>query len=78
MGNVTNVIPGIHPVIGIDAGGAVTHQPGFAAASVNASADRAVTDGAIALARTAIAVARDQVHRDRLLQRLVQRQEDIR
>ncbi|WP_433680769.1 M20 family metallopeptidase [Nocardia sp. CA-119907] len=78
MGNVTNVIPGIHPVIGIDAGGAVTHQPGFAAASINASADRAVTDGAIALARTAIAVARDAIHRDRLLQRLVQRQEDIR
>ncbi|WP_433727380.1 M20 family metallopeptidase [Nocardia sp. CA-129566] len=78
MGNVTNVIPGIHPVIGIDAGGAVTHQPGFAAASINASADRAVTDGAIALAGTAIAVARDAIHRDRLLQRLVQRQEDIR
>ncbi|WP_330232841.1 M20 family metallopeptidase [Nocardia sp. NBC_00508] len=78
MGNVTNVIPGIHPVIGIDAGGAVTHQPGFAAASVNASADRAVLDGALALARTAITVARDDIHRDRLLQRLVQRQEDIR
>jgi amidohydrolase len=78
MGNVTNVIPGIHPVIGIDAGGAVTHQPGFAAASINASADRAVTDGAIAIARTAIAIARDEVNRDRLLQRLVQRQEDIR
>lgn len=78
MGNVTNVIPGIHPVIGIDAGGAVTHQPGFAAASVNASADRAVTDGALALACTAIAIARDEVHRSRLLQQLVQRQEDIR
>ncbi|WP_083889152.1 M20 family metallopeptidase [Nocardia pneumoniae] len=78
MGNVTNVMPGIHPVIGIDAGGAVTHQPGFAAASVNASADRAVLDGALALARTAIGVARDDIHRDRLLQRLVQRQEDIR
>ncbi|MEU2032187.1 M20 family metallopeptidase [Nocardia amamiensis] len=78
MGNVTNVIPGIHPVIGIDAGGAVTHQPGFAAASVNASADRAVLDGALALARTAIRIARDDIHRDRLLQRLVQRQEDIR
>ncbi|MEV6321524.1 M20 family metallopeptidase [Nocardia sp. NPDC051787] len=78
MGNVTNVIPGIHPVIGIDAGGAVTHQPGFAAASVNASADRAVVDGALALARTAVTVARDDIHRDRLLQRLVQRQEDIR
>ncbi|WP_280452366.1 M20 family metallopeptidase [Nocardia cyriacigeorgica] len=78
MGNVTNVIPGIHPVIGIDADGAVTHQPGFAAASVNASADRAVIDAATALARTAIAVAGDAVHRDRLLQRLVQRQEEIR
>ncbi|GAB2670935.1 M20 family metallopeptidase [Nocardia goodfellowii] len=78
MGNVTNVIPGIHPVIGIDADGAVTHQPGFAAASVNASADRAVVDGAVALARTAIAIARDDVQRDRLLQRLVQRQEDFR
>ncbi|MFB8274003.1 M20 family metallopeptidase [Nocardia colli] len=77
MGNVTNVIPGIHPVIGIDAGGAVTHQPGFAAASVNASADRAVVDGALALARTAITAAGDEEHRDRLLQRLVQRQEDI-
>ncbi|WP_405179774.1 M20 family metallopeptidase [Nocardia sp. NBC_01377] len=78
MGNVTNVIPGIHPVIGIDAGGAVTHQPGFAAASVNASADRAVTDGALALARTAIAIARDEVQRDRLLERLVRRQEEVR
>ena len=27
MGNVTNVLPGIHPVVGLDAGGAVTHQP---------------------------------------------------
>ncbi|WP_228801345.1 M20 family metallopeptidase [Nocardia cyriacigeorgica] len=78
MGNVTNVIPGIHPVIGIDADGAVTHQPGFAAASVNASADRAVIDAATALARTAIAVAGDALHRDGLLQRLVQRQEEIR
>ncbi|NEW58018.1 M20 family metallopeptidase [Nocardia cyriacigeorgica] len=78
MGNVTNVIPGIHPVIGIDADGAVTHQPGFAAASVNASADRAVIDAATALARTAIVVASDALHRDRLLQRLVQRQEEFR
>lgn len=78
MGNVTNVIPGIHPVIGIDAGGAATHQPAFAAAAVNASADRAVLDGALALARTAVAVAGDEVHRDRLLQRLIERQEDIR
>ncbi|GAA5067777.1 M20 family metallopeptidase [Nocardia callitridis] len=78
MGNVTNVVPGIHPVIGVDAGGAVTHQPGFATASVNASADRAVLDGARALARTAITTASDPVERDRLLQGVVRRQEENR
>ncbi|MBJ8347366.1 M20 family metallopeptidase [Antrihabitans sp. YC2-6] len=66
MGNVTNVLPGIHPVIGIDSGGAVTHQPGFAAASVNASADRAVLDGAQALARTVIRVLSEESSRERL------------
>lgn len=78
MGNVTNVLPGIHPVIGIDAGGSVTHQPGFAAASVSASADRAVLDGATALARTAIAVAGDETYKERLLQGVIRRQEEIR
>ncbi|WP_198036911.1 M20 family metallopeptidase [Nocardia sp. BMG51109] len=78
MGNLTHVIPGIHPVIGIDAGGAVTHQPEFAAACVTPSADVAITDGATALARTAIGVAGDQSHRNRLLERSSRRQEDIR
>ncbi|MFH5208695.1 M20 family metallopeptidase [Antrihabitans spumae] len=67
MGNVTNVLPGIHPVIGIDSEGSVTHQPAFAAASVNASADRAVLDGAVALARTTIEMVTDPVQRARLL-----------
>ncbi len=31
MGNVTQVMPGIHPIVGIDAGGASMHQPAFAA-----------------------------------------------
>nr|WP_227985413.1 M20 family metallopeptidase [Nocardia spumae] len=78
MGNVTNVIPGIHPVIGIDANGAVTHQREFAAAAVTPSADLAVIDGARALARTAIQIAGDELHRDRLLERSIPRQEDIR
>jgi hypothetical protein len=78
MGNVTNVIPGIHPVIGIDAAGAVTHQPRFAAACVTESADSAVIDGATVLARTAIQVAGDLFHRERLLEHSVQRQEDFR
>ena len=73
MGNVTNIVPGIHPVIGIDSQGAVTHQPAFAAASVNASADAAVVDGSIALARTIIRVASDPAGRDRLQELLAQR-----
>ncbi|TSE02031.1 M20 family metallopeptidase [Skermania sp. ID1734] len=68
MGNVTNVVPGIHPVIGIDSEGSVAHNPGFAKASVNASADKAVLDGAIALANTAIRVASDDTERARLLE----------
>ncbi|WP_084436844.1 M20 family metallopeptidase [Aldersonia kunmingensis] len=67
MGNITNVIPGIHPVIGIDSEGSVPHQRDFAAACAKPSADRAVLDGATALARTAIRVARDPGQRDRLL-----------
>ncbi|WP_052031015.1 M20 family metallopeptidase [Rhodococcus triatomae] len=68
MGNVTQVIPGIHPVIGIESGGAVTHQPEFAAACVTESADRAVLDGARALAGTVIAAATDPAQRTRLLE----------
>ncbi|MBC2643473.1 MULTISPECIES: M20 family metallopeptidase [unclassified Rhodococcus (in: high G+C Gram-positive bacteria)] len=68
MGNVTNVLPGIHPIIGLDSDGAVTHQPRFAAACVTESADRAVVDGAIALARTAVRAATDDTQRVRLLE----------
>lgn len=67
MGNVTARIPGIHPVIGLDAGGAVTHQPQFAAACATESADRAVLDGARALTRVAAAAATDSTQRSRLL-----------
>ncbi len=55
MGNVTQVMPGIHPMIGIDAGGATVHQPAFAAAAAGPSADNAVVEGAIMLARTVVA-----------------------
>jgi amidohydrolase len=68
MGNVTQVMPGIHPVVGIDAGGASIHQPAFAAAAVNASADTAVVEGAIMLARTVVALAESDVERNRVLE----------
>jgi metal-dependent amidase/aminoacylase/carboxypeptidase family protein len=67
MGNVTQVLPGIHPVIGVDAGGATVHQRAFAAAAAGPSADRAVVDGAIMLARTVVQLAQDPVERDRVL-----------
>lgn len=73
MGNVTNVVPGIHPVIGLDSGGAVTHQEAFAAACVTESADRALLDGARALAATAARVAGDPGQRARLLDGVARR-----
>ncbi|HWF30620.1 MAG TPA: M20 family metallopeptidase [Mycobacterium sp.] len=67
MGNVTQVLPGIHPVIGVDAGGATVHQRAFAAAAAGPSADRAVVDGAIMLARTIVHLAETPDERDRVL-----------
>ncbi len=67
MGNVTQVLPGIHPVIGVDAGGATVHQRDFAAAAAGPSADRAVLDGAIMLARVAVQLAETPAQRDRVL-----------
>lgn len=76
MGNVTQVLPGIHPVIGVDAGGATVHQPGFAAAAVGPSADRAVVDGAIMLARTVVHLAETSAERERVLSAQQRRRED--
>ncbi|MGB5111890.1 MAG: M20 family metallopeptidase [Mycobacterium sp.] len=66
MGNVTQLLPGIHPVVGIDAGGASLHQPQFAAAAAGPSADKAVIDGSIMLARTVVALAQNAAERDRV------------
>jgi amidohydrolase len=67
IGNVSQVIPSIHPIIGIDSGQAVNHQPEFAAATVTAAADQAILDGSIALAWTAIDAATRPELRDRLI-----------
>ena len=69
MGNVSLALPSIHPCIGIDTAGAVNHQPEFAAACVNASADRAVRDSALGMALAVIAVAGGSGARERLLVR---------
>jgi hypothetical protein len=70
MANVSLAVPTIHPLIAIEADGAVNHQREFAAACVTPSADAAVRDGAIALAWTAIDAATDPALRDRLLGRV--------
>lgn len=70
MGNVTQVMPGIHPVVGVDAGGASIHQPEFAAAAAGPSADKAVIEGAIMLARTIVELAQTPTERDRVLARM--------
>jgi len=66
MGNVSLVIPSIHPMLGIDSLPAVNHQPEFTAAAASPAADRAVLDGAVAMAWTAIDLASDGALRDRL------------
>ena len=69
MANVSLAVPTIHPLVRIDSGGSVNHQPEFAAACVTPSADTAVRDGALAMAWTAIDAARPGTLRDRLLDR---------
>jgi amidohydrolase len=69
FGNVSLAMPAAHPLIGVESNGAGNHQPGFAAACATPSADRAVVDGAIAMAWTAIDAALDPDVRRRLLER---------
>ena len=67
MGNVSLALPAIHPMIGIDSLPAVNHQPEFTAHCITAAGDKAVIDGATAMAWTAIDVATDSGVRQRLL-----------
>ncbi|MFI5286240.1 MAG: M20 family metallopeptidase [Candidatus Dormibacteria bacterium] len=69
MGNVSLVVPTIHPFIGIDSSPAVNHQPEFAACCVRPGADQAIIDGAVAMAWTALDIAADDNQRARLLSR---------
>jgi len=69
MANVSLVVPTIHPLLAIATNGAVNHQPEFTAACITESADRAVIDGATALAHAAIGVAQDEKLRARLMAR---------
>ncbi|GAB3747100.1 M20 family metallopeptidase [Amycolatopsis oliviviridis] len=54
MGNVSQVVPAIHPYIGVGSLPAINHQREFAAHCVGGDAERALLDGAIALAWTGV------------------------
>ena len=69
MGNVSQALPSIHPMIGIDCLPAVNHQPEFTAHCVSAAADQALWDGALGMAWTAIDMAADKSLSARLLAR---------
>ena len=69
MGNVSIAIPSIHPMIGINSLPAINHQPEFTAHCISTDADRAVFDGALAMAWTIADAASDQPTRERLLAR---------
>jgi amidohydrolase len=59
MGNVSHVVPTIHPMIGMDTRGAVNHQPEFAAHTITPDGERAMRDGALGMAWTVIDIALD-------------------
>ncbi|HEV2386764.1 MAG TPA: M20 family metallopeptidase [Candidatus Acidoferrales bacterium] len=69
MGNVSITLPSIHPMIGIDSHPAVNHQPEFTACCITEAADKALVDGALAMAWTAVDMATVPAARERLLAR---------
>ncbi|SEL88287.1 amidohydrolase [Streptacidiphilus jiangxiensis] len=70
MGNVSHVMPAIHPMIGYDCGDTIMHNPEFTRFGTSAQADRALLDGGLAMAWTAADLALDPEHRTALLSRL--------
>ena len=69
MGNVSLAVPSIHLMIGINSLPAVNQQPEFAAHCITADADKALADGALAMAWTCIDLATDSAIRARLTAR---------
>ena len=57
MGNVSKVVPSIHPMISIDSLPASNHQPEYAAHTITPPGEKAIIDGAVTMAWTVIDVA---------------------
>jgi amidohydrolase len=57
MANVSKIVPTIHPMLGINSLPAVNHQRDFAAHTVSPDGERAIRDGALAMAWTVVDLA---------------------
>ncbi|GHH83309.1 amidohydrolase [Kitasatospora indigofera] len=73
MGNVSHLVPTIHPMIGYDCGDTIMHNPAFTRFGTSPQADRAVLDGGLAMAWTTLDLALAPAHRASLLTRLAAR-----
>lgn len=69
MGNVSQAVPSIHPMVGYDVRGAVHHTAAFAAFGASSGADTAVLDAAFGLAAAACSAATDPAQREKLVGR---------
>ncbi|MDI3418139.1 M20 family metallopeptidase [Streptomyces luteolus] len=67
MGNVSHLLPSIHPMIAVRGSTNAPHTHGFAQDVISAEADATVVDGATAMALTAVSVAQDETLRRELL-----------
>jgi amidohydrolase len=70
MANISLAIPSIHPMLGLGTYPVTNHQPEFAAFCATPTADAAIMDGAIAMARTCVDLTTPGATRDRLLARV--------
>tara|TARA_B100000586_G_scaffold110582_1_gene79572 strand:- start:2101 stop:3243 length:1143 start_codon:yes stop_codon:yes gene_type:complete len=64
MGNISLAMPSIHPMLSIDSGKAVNHQPEFAAATIKEGGHKAIYDGAYCMATTIVDLAEKNLWSD--------------
>lgn len=67
FGNVSHYVPAIIPTLDIGSGTVGNHEPEFADLAVSLTADKALLDGAVALAWTGIDAATDRAVRSALV-----------
>jgi amidohydrolase len=77
MGNVSKVVPGIHPSIAIAPATVNGHSPEFAAYAASEAGCRAVIDGAKALAMTAIDILSDNTLREEMRREFERSRSDV-